>query len=165
MSKRDRVPLHPLAVVAIAAGLVGMAFIVVSIAGIWFNPYPGPGNQSGLWLEAWINRWSSAALGAALVGFFASIASPSTERSEKRGIFAQTGLTLAMVSGCLAVFSNLIPVFLRQNEAGLKAQCLANIHEVAVAINMYANDWDRFPSATKWSDRLEVISKVKRGIF
>jgi prepilin-type N-terminal cleavage/methylation domain-containing protein/prepilin-type processing-associated H-X9-DG protein len=61
-------------------------------------------------------------------------------------------LVVIAIIGILAAM--LFPVFARARESARKTQCLANVKNLAIAVNMYAADWDRmFPSET----RREVI--------
>ena len=70
----------------------------------------------------------------------------------RRGFTLIELLVVIAIIGILAAM--LFPVFARARESARKTQCLANVKNIATAINMYAADYDKmFPSET----RREVI--------
>src|SRR5512138_2943600 len=52
-------------------------------------------------------------------------------------------LVVIAIIGILAAM--LFPVFARARESARKTQCLANVKNLALGINMYLGDWDAFP--------------------
>jgi prepilin-type N-terminal cleavage/methylation domain-containing protein/prepilin-type processing-associated H-X9-DG protein len=52
-------------------------------------------------------------------------------------------LVVIAIIGILAAM--LFPVFARARESARKIQCLSNVKNIALAINMYLTDYDRFP--------------------
>jgi prepilin-type N-terminal cleavage/methylation domain-containing protein/prepilin-type processing-associated H-X9-DG protein len=52
-------------------------------------------------------------------------------------------LVVIAIIGILAAM--LFPVFARARESARKIQCLANVKNIAMAMNMYFSDYDRFP--------------------
>ncbi len=54
-------------------------------------------------------------------------------------------LVVIAIIGILAAM--LFPVFARAREAARKTQCLANVKNIAIALNMYLTDFDRTPPA------------------
>jgi len=62
----------------------------------------------------------------------------------RRGFTLIELLVVIAIIGILAAM--LFPVFARARESARKTQCLANVKNIAIAINMYEADWDRgFP--------------------
>jgi hypothetical protein len=59
------------------------------------------------------------------------------------------GCSLLLVPLLLAV---LFPVFARAREAARKAQCLSNVKNLALAVQMYQADWNVFPDGAQWCD-------------
>jgi len=59
----------------------------------------------------------------------------------------------------------LAPVFLRARESARKAECMSNLKQLALAVLMYANDYDeRLPLAKNWSDGIYPYVK-NRAVF
>jgi len=61
------------------------------------------------------------------------------------------------VSGCslllLPVIAAMVfPVFVRARESARKVQCLANLKTLATAMQMYRQDWGRWPDGAAWCD-------------
>ena len=52
-------------------------------------------------------------------------------------------LVVIAIIGILAAM--LFPVFARAREAARKTQCLANVKNIAMALQIYLTDYDRFP--------------------
>ncbi|MCJ7832512.1 MAG: type II secretion system GspH family protein, partial [Actinobacteria bacterium] len=59
-----------------------------------------------------------------------------------------TGFTLIELLVVIAIIGILaamvFPVFARARESARKAVCLSNVKNIALAINMYVNDWNDF---------------------
>lgn len=65
----------------------------------------------------------------------------------RRGFTLIELLVVIAIIGILAAM--LFPVFARAREAARKTQCLSNVKNIAIAINMYFTEWDRgFPTET-----------------
>jgi len=57
-----------------------------------------------------------------------------------------TLIELLVVIAIIAILAAMLfPVFARARESARKIQCLSNIKNIALAINMYLTDYDRFP--------------------
>jgi prepilin-type N-terminal cleavage/methylation domain-containing protein/prepilin-type processing-associated H-X9-DG protein len=61
----------------------------------------------------------------------------------RRGFTLIELLVVIAIIGILAAM--LFPVFARAREAARKIQCLSNVKNIAIAVNMYLVDWDAFP--------------------
>jgi prepilin-type N-terminal cleavage/methylation domain-containing protein/prepilin-type processing-associated H-X9-DG protein len=61
----------------------------------------------------------------------------------RRGFTLIELLVVIAIIGILAAM--LFPVFARARESARKIQCLANVKNIALALNMYFTDYDRFP--------------------
>jgi hypothetical protein len=53
----------------------------------------------------------------------------------------------------------LYPVFSRARESARKTQCLANVKNMAMAVQIYAYDYDVLPAADAWQDDLGEYTK------
>jgi len=62
--------------------------------------------------------------------------------TRRRGFTLIELLVVIAIIGILAAM--LFPVFARARESARKTQCLANVKNIATAINMYLVDWDKF---------------------
>src|SRR5512135_211244 len=62
-------------------------------------------------------------------------------------------LVVIAIIGILAAM--LFPVFARARESARKVQCLSNVKNIAMAMQMYLGDWDKFPTT---EHRAEVIA-------
>ena len=60
----------------------------------------------------------------------------------RRGFTLIELLVVIAIIGILAAM--LFPVFARARESARKIQCLSNVKNIAMAINMYISDWDKF---------------------
>ncbi len=70
----------------------------------------------------------------------------------KRGF---TLIELLVVIAIIAILAAMLfPVFARARESARKIQCLANVKNIATAVQMYLSDYDRFP--TKNHDQAEI---------
>jgi prepilin-type N-terminal cleavage/methylation domain-containing protein/prepilin-type processing-associated H-X9-DG protein len=72
---------------------------------------------------------------------------------DRKGFTLIELLVVIAIIGILAAM--LFPVFARAREAARKIQCLANVKNIAIAINMYLVDYDAFPPS---ETRPEVTS-------
>ncbi len=73
--------------------------------------------------------------------------------SSKHGF---TLIELLVVIAIIAILAAMLfPVFARARESARKIQCLANVKNIAIAVQMYLTDYDRLPPA---EHRQEVIS-------
>jgi prepilin-type N-terminal cleavage/methylation domain-containing protein/prepilin-type processing-associated H-X9-DG protein len=63
--------------------------------------------------------------------------------ARRRGFTLIELLVVIAIIGILAAM--LFPVFARAREAARKIQCLSNVKNIAIAIQMYLTDYDRFP--------------------
>ncbi len=93
--------------------------------------------------------------------------------SRRNGELAGKGLAIAglCISGA-AMFlllpmlaAMLFPVFAQARAAAKKSQCLANVKNIAIGLNMYAADYGEFPAASvPWSSSVEEYVK-NRDVF
>src|SRR5512146_1095696 len=67
--------------------------------------------------------------------------------SRRRGFTLIELLVVIAIIGILAAM--LFPVFARARESARKTQCLANVKNIALAVQMYLVDYDRFWSSGK----------------
>ncbi len=70
----------------------------------------------------------------------------------RRGFTLIELLVVIAIIGILAAM--LFPVFARARESARKVQCLSNVKNLALAMNMFLADYDRFPKADQWVDVL-----------
>src|SRR5512138_3080475 len=56
-------------------------------------------------------------------------------------------LVVIAIIGILAAM--LFPVFARARESARKIQCLSNVKNIALAINMYLTDYDKYPPSVE----------------
>jgi prepilin-type N-terminal cleavage/methylation domain-containing protein/prepilin-type processing-associated H-X9-DG protein len=66
-------------------------------------------------------------------------------------------LVVIAIIGILAAM--LFPVFARARESARKIQCLANVKNIALAINMYLTDYDRFPPGQHQQEVLDFFGE------
>lgn len=78
--------------------------------------------------------------------------------TRRRGFTLIELLVVIAIIGILAAM--IFPVFARARETARKIQCIANVKNIAMAINMYITDWEAFPPLEK---RDEVITKTDAG--
>jgi prepilin-type N-terminal cleavage/methylation domain-containing protein/prepilin-type processing-associated H-X9-DG protein len=72
-------------------------------------------------------------------------------------------LVVIAIIGILAAM--LFPVFARAREAARKIQCLSNVKNIAMAVQMYISDYDRFPPAHTDRAALDAINAASpRGL-
>src|SRR5512135_3083464 len=68
-----------------------------------------------------------------------------TNGRPSRGFTLIELLVVIAIIGILAAM--LFPVFARARESARKVQCLANVKNIAMAVQIYLTDYDRFPPA------------------
>ena len=77
----------------------------------------------------------------------------------------RTGFTLIELLVVIAIIAilaaMLFPVFARARESARKIQCLSNVKNIAVAVQMYLSDYDRFPPS---EHRQEAMDKITQWI-
>jgi prepilin-type N-terminal cleavage/methylation domain-containing protein/prepilin-type processing-associated H-X9-DG protein len=78
--------------------------------------------------------------------------------ARRRGFTLIELLVVIAIIGILAAM--LFPVFARAREAARKIQCLANVKNIAMAIQMYLVDWDRFPPREHRQEIIEFYMEV-----
>lgn len=75
-----------------------------------------------------------------------------------------TGRALAIagviVSGIIMFFSIflaaiLFPVFQKARERAQQSQCLNNVKQLSVSMQMYLTDWDAYPPVGRWNDAVQ----------
>ncbi|MFB3883449.1 MAG: DUF1559 domain-containing protein [Armatimonadota bacterium] len=76
--------------------------------------------------------------------------------SRRRGFTLIELLVVIAIIGILAAM--VFPVFARARESARKAVCLSNVKNIALAINMYLGDYDRFPPAEKRAEVLDFFT-------
>jgi prepilin-type processing-associated H-X9-DG protein len=64
----------------------------------------------------------------------------------------------------MPVVTALVPAFTKARQSARKTQCLANIKNLAVAMNMYLADYDRFPKADRWVEALAEYGVTERSL-
>jgi prepilin-type N-terminal cleavage/methylation domain-containing protein/prepilin-type processing-associated H-X9-DG protein len=65
-------------------------------------------------------------------------------------------LVVIAIIGILAAM--LFPVFARARESARKIQCLSNVKNIAMAVQMYLTDYDRFPPNNKDRELLDLLN-------
>jgi prepilin-type N-terminal cleavage/methylation domain-containing protein/prepilin-type processing-associated H-X9-DG protein len=70
-------------------------------------------------------------------------------------------LVVIAIIGILAAM--LFPVFARARESARKIQCLSNVKNIAMAIQMYLSDYDAFPTNNKDGDLLVYLNEGAGG--
>jgi len=102
------------------------------------------------------SRWCSWALvPAVLAAFVASVlalvvwSSPSF-RQWRNGWMATVALLVSLLIGLGAMAA---PT-LRRSRGSRVVQCLSNVKNIALALNMYAVDYDSFPESASWCETL-----------
>ncbi len=76
----------------------------------------------------------------------------------RRGFTLIELLVVIAIIGILAAM--LFPVFARARESARKIQCLSNVKNIALAVNMYLTDYDAFPPS---ESRSEVFDWIATG--
>jgi len=87
---------------------------------------------------------------SAVIGLWAALAA---RRRGLRGPAVRWGLGLS-VAWLALVAVGAVPVFLRARESARQVHCLSNVYNLAMAMNMYAIDWERFPVRDTWCEAL-----------
>jgi prepilin-type N-terminal cleavage/methylation domain-containing protein/prepilin-type processing-associated H-X9-DG protein len=73
-----------------------------------------------------------------------------------------TLIELLVVIAIIAILAAMLfPVFARARESARKIQCLSNVKNIAIAVQMYLTDYDRFPPS---EHRPDAISKIEEWI-
>lgn len=106
-------------------------------------------------------------LGPFAMGVSALVALPLgiialTQINRSQGRLSGKGLAIGGIclGGCSLllvplVLAMLFPVFARAREAARKVQCLANVKQLALELQMYQSDWGVLPDAATWCDAVE----------
>jgi prepilin-type N-terminal cleavage/methylation domain-containing protein/prepilin-type processing-associated H-X9-DG protein len=81
--------------------------------------------------------------------------------TQRRGFTLIELLVVIAIIGILAAM--LFPVFARARESARKTQCLANVKNVAIAVQMYLTDYDAFPPKEHGQGVLEYAAQVPGG--
>ena len=69
-----------------------------------------------------------------------------------------TLIELLVVIAIIAILAAMLfPVFARARESARKIQCLSNIKNIALALNMYLTDYDRFPPSEHRSEVYDYL--------
>src|SRR5574340_1047202 len=79
----------------------------------------------------------------------------------RRGFTLIELLVVIAIIGILAAM--LFPVFARARESARKTQCLANVKNAAIAIQMYLTDYDRFPPSEHRAEATEFFNTAPGG--
>jgi prepilin-type N-terminal cleavage/methylation domain-containing protein/prepilin-type processing-associated H-X9-DG protein len=77
---------------------------------------------------------------------------------QRRGFTLIELLVVIAIIGILAAL--LFPVFARTRESARKTQCLANVKNIAMAIQIYLSDYDRFPPDSHDTEELAWLNSV-----
>jgi len=81
--------------------------------------------------------------------------------SRRRGF---TLIELLVVIAIIAILAALLfPVFARARESARKIQCLSNVKNIAIAVQMYLTDYDRFPPKNSDQELLEFLDSQNPG--
>jgi prepilin-type N-terminal cleavage/methylation domain-containing protein/prepilin-type processing-associated H-X9-DG protein len=79
----------------------------------------------------------------------------------KRGF---TLIELLVVIAIIAILAGMLfPVFARARESARKIQCLSNVKNIAIGMQMYLTDYDRFPPSEHRYDQLKDLLYVAFG--
>ncbi len=158
MSESPRPLVHRLATASFALGLAALACTVILLSGAWHAPRVTPWERWNLWWQARLNFWLWGILAATALSFACSqIALGRLPRIGGRREYwlARGGKATAATGAVLMLFGAMFePLWVRPSEGGRKTQCLSNIKNVALAIEMYAEDYDHFPASAHWCDTL-----------
>jgi prepilin-type N-terminal cleavage/methylation domain-containing protein/prepilin-type processing-associated H-X9-DG protein len=77
----------------------------------------------------------------------------------KKGKKGFTLIELLVVIAIIAILAAMLfPVFARARESARKIQCLSNVKNIAMAVQMYLTDYDRFPPAEHRSEVVQWFS-------
>jgi len=101
----------------------------------------------------------------ALIGLLLGIVS-LVKINRSQGRLRGQGLAIAGIctSGFMLLLVPMLaamvfPVFVRARESARKAVCLSNVKNMALAINMYATDYDAYPPGDRWCDAISDYVK------
>jgi prepilin-type N-terminal cleavage/methylation domain-containing protein/prepilin-type processing-associated H-X9-DG protein len=75
--------------------------------------------------------------------------------ARRRGFTLIELLVVIAIIGILAAM--LFPVFARARESARKIQCLSNVKNIALAVNMYLTDYDRFPPSEHRREAIDAF--------
>jgi prepilin-type N-terminal cleavage/methylation domain-containing protein/prepilin-type processing-associated H-X9-DG protein len=74
---------------------------------------------------------------------------------------AFTLIELLVVIAIIAILAAMLfPVFARARESARKIQCLSNVKNIAMAVQMYLTDYDRFPPEEHRQEAIDFFVKV-----
>jgi prepilin-type N-terminal cleavage/methylation domain-containing protein len=69
-----------------------------------------------------------------------------------------TLIELLVVIAIIAILAAMLfPVFARARESARKIQCLSNVKNIAMAVQMYLSDYDRFPPNEHRAEVVQVV--------
>jgi len=72
-----------------------------------------------------------------------------------------TLIELLVVIAIIAILAAMLfPVFARARESARKIQCLSNVKNIAIAVQMYLGDYDRFPPNEHSQRALDLVSEL-----
>lgn len=73
-------------------------------------------------------------------------------------LVALIALVVAFLIGGISV-----PAFVRAREAAIQTNCMSNVKQLGMAMQMYASDYDaHFPAADKWNESLQPYYKNRK---
>ncbi len=101
-------------------------------------------------LEPWLLLMGAA---GAAIGLAALVHSATRVRALFGTVLSLTGIVLSI--GILPVSIKLCP----GSGSRRKVQCLANVKNLSIAVQMYVNDWDHFPSQDTWTTDISEYIK------
>lgn len=107
------------------------------------------------------------AVPAAILGIAALVKISKSAGQLKGTGFAVIGMVLPVVFLTLVtlLMGILMPALTRTRQNALRVACGANISNIGKAILIYANDYDAFPTSSKWCDLLIEHSELDPSLF